>query len=156
MLMTNLSKVGQLSKYERRLLFQSVLFLPTIHITLYLLGYYRLRGVMEKMIPIKPFDNPASETQILQRAQEIARIVSIAAKHGFYKATCLRKSLLVWGFMRRQGIQGRICFGVRMIEGRLEAHAWVEYQGIVINDSMDVHKNYRALNDVFPPSKFGL
>jgi len=156
MLMTNLNKLGGLSRNDRRLLFQSVLLLPVIHFGLLLLGYYRLRGVMEKMIPLKPIDAPVSETEILGRAREIARIVSIAAQHGLYRATCLRRSLLVWWFLRRAGIQGKICFGVRMFNGKLEAHAWVEYNGTVVNDSANIHENYQALNDALPSTKLGL
>ena len=156
MLTTSLNKVRHLSRYERRLLFQSVLFLPVIHFAFFLLGYYRLRAVMEKLVPLKLIERPASETELLQQAREIARIVSIAAQHGLYKATCLRRSILVWWFLRGQGIQGSICFGVRMNDHKLEAHAWVEYKGLVVNDSLDVRERYRALNDVFPPFKFGL
>jgi len=156
MLMTNLNKIGGLSRKDRRLLFQSVLLLPVIHIALLLLGYYRLRGVMEKWIPLKPIGTPVSETQILQRAHEIARIVSIAAQHGLYKGTCLRRSLLVWWFLRRARIQSEICFGVRMFKGELEAHAWVEYNGTIVNDSANVHEHYQALHDVLPSTHSGL
>ena len=156
MLKTNLNKIGGLSRNGRRLLLQSVLLLPFIHFALLLLGYYRLRRVMERLISLKPSYAPVSETEILQRAREIARIVSIAAQHGLYKGTCLRRSLLFWWFLRREGIQSEICFGVRMFNRKLEAHAWVEYRGIVVNDSANVHEHYKALNDVFPPTKLGL
>jgi len=154
--MTDLNKVGGLSRKDRRLLLQSVLLLPVIHIALLLLGYHRLRGVMEKLIPLQPIDATISETEILGRAREIARIVSIAAQHGLYKGTCLRRSLLAWWFLRREGIQSEICFGVRMIDRQLEAHAWVERNGTVINDSAKVHENYQALRDVLPSTKLGL
>lgn len=156
MLMTNLNKVRQLSRKDRRLLLQSVLLLPVIHFALLLLGYHRLRGVMEKLIPLQSIDAPVSEMEIIQRAQEIARIVSTAAQHGLYKANCLRRSLLAWWFLRRQGIRSNICFGVRMNDQHLEAHAWVERNGIVLNDSGDVHKYYRLLNNVLPSTKLGL
>src|SRR5687767_12643808 len=156
MLMTSLDKVRQLSWRERGLLFQSVMLLPVIHAGLLLLGFYRLRRVMEKLIPLKPIHTPVSETEILQRGREIARIVSIAAQHGLYKGTCLRRSLLVCWFLRRKGIQSEIRFGVRMFNRKLEAHAWVEYNGVVVNDSASVHENYQALNDVFPPTELGL
>jgi hypothetical protein len=156
MLMMDLNKVWQLPRKGRELLVQSLLLLPLINLALLLLGYYRLRGAMEKLIPFKPIDTPVSEMEILQRAREIARIVSIAAQHGLYKATCLRRSLLVWWFLRREGIQSEIRFGVRMFNRMLEAHAWVEFQGTVVNDSVEVHEHYQALNDVFPPTKLGL
>ena len=156
MLITNLNKLGQLSPGDRRLLFQAVLLLPILHIALFFLGYYRLHGIMERLIPLNRMDTRRSEAEVLQQARDTARIVAIAAGHGFFQATCLRRSLLVWWFLRRQGIQSRICFGVRMIDRKLEAHAWVEYNTIVVNDAMDVHKYYRPLNDVLPATKLGL
>jgi hypothetical protein len=32
--------------------------------------------------------------------------------------------------------------GARKSQGRFEAHAWVEWDGHVLNDSSDVHKHY--------------
>lgn len=156
MQMTSLNKVRQLSRWERRLLIQSLLLLPMIHAALLTLGYSRLRGVMERLLPLKFIDRPASETENLQRARDVARIVSIAARRGLYKATCLRRSLLVWWFLRRRGIQSCICFGVRKMNQQLEAHAWVEYQGIVVNDSEQVREAYQILEETFPPTKLGL
>jgi len=135
---------------------RAFLLLPLIHFALLLLGYSRLWGVMEKLIPYKPIDISLSDIEILERARESARIVSIAAQHGLYKATCLRRSLLVWWFLRREGLQGRICFGVRMCDRKLEAHAWVEYKGMVVNDSLQVHERYTALREVLPPTCSGL
>jgi hypothetical protein len=155
-LTTNLDKFKRLSRKERGLFLQAVLLLPAIHFALLLLGYSRLLGVMEKLVPVKPIETAPSDAQVLQRAQEISRIVSIAAQYGVYRATCLRKSLLVWGFLRREGMQGRVCFGVRMCARKLEAHAWVEYKGMVVNDSLKVHECYTALREVLPPTRAGL
>ena len=155
-LKTRLHKLRRLSPNERRLLLRAFLLLPLIHFALLLLGYSRLRRVMEKLIPYKSTDIPLSDAEILKRARKNARIVSIAAQHGLYKATCLRRSLLVWWFLRREGVQGRICFGVRMCARKLEAHAWVEYKGMVVNDSLKVHDRYTALREVLPPTYSGL
>ena len=43
-----------------------------------------------------------------------------------------------------------------MIDHQLEAHAWVEHNGVVINNSLNVNKNFRPLNDILPPTKLGL
>ena len=156
MQMTSLNKIGQLSRRERRLLLQSVLLLPLIHVALLVLGYSRLRGAMERLLPLKSIDISSSEMENRKRAHDIARIVSIAAGHGLYKATCLRRSLLVWWFLRGQGIQSRICFGVRKMDRQLEAHAWVEHQGVVVNDSERVREAFQTLEETFPPTRLGL
>ena len=156
MLMLSLNKFGGLSRQERRLLFLSVLLLPVIHLALLLLGYSRLRKGMEKLLPLKSIDISPPDAENTQQARDIARIVSIAARHGLYRATCLRRSLLFWWFLRGRGIQSRVCFGVRKMDHQLEAHAWVEYQGIVINDSERVREAYQLLEEALPQTKLGL
>jgi hypothetical protein len=155
MQMSKLNKVGQLPPGDRWLLFQAVLLLPVVHIALLLLGYSRLRRVLEKLAPLRASQESVSEAR-RQSAREIARIVSIAAQHGFYKATCLRRSLLVWWLLRRQGIESQLDFGVRMVDGKLEAHAWVEYNGMVVNDSENVRQDFQTLYRGFPPTRQGL
>ena len=156
MLMSNLNKFRELSRKERGLLFQSVLLLPVIHLALLVLGFARLRWLMERLTPLKPIHRTLSETETLQRAGAMARMVSIAAGHGVYRATCLRKSLLVWWFLRREGIQSNLCFGVRILGQKLEAHAWVEWDGMVINDAANVREHYQSLHNVLPATRMGL
>lgn len=141
---------------ERRLFFRAALCLPLIHAGLLLLGYTRTCGLMQMLLPLKPVEVALPGSQVLQQARETARIVSIAAQHGLYKATCLRRSLLVWGLLRRQGVQSKICFGVRMSDCKLEAHAWLEYKGLVLNDSLMVNHRYTPLREAFPPTNSGL
>jgi Transglutaminase-like superfamily len=154
MLVSNLNKLRQLPKEDRIWLFQATLLLPLIHLALLSVGYYRLRRWMERSSPLQIVD--ASENEIPQRAEALARIVEIAAKHGIYRATCLRRSLLLWWFLRRAGIPSQLRFGVRRQCDRLEAHAWVECHGIVVNDSAAVHENYQTLDGVLPSTHFGL
>lgn len=156
MLMTNLVKLGQVPWRDRMLIFQSVLLLPVLDWGLTLLGYARVRGGLEKISPLQTSHMHCLEPEMLQRAREIARIVAIGAEHGLYKATCLRRSVLVWWFLRQEGIQSRICFGVRLNNQQLEAHAWVEVQDTVINDSSEIRSIFRVLEESFPPTAQGL
>jgi hypothetical protein len=82
--------------------------------------------------------------------------VDIAARRGFFQATCLRKSILVWVFLRRSSIQSSICFGVQLKDSQLEAHAWVEHYGFVINDGQDVRQRYGTFDNVISSSLTGL
>ena len=154
--MTKLNKLRALSGPERRLLFKSVLLLPFIHAALILLGYSRLLRWMERLAPLKPIEPPLYETAYIPHARDIARIVSIAARHGVYKATCLRSSLLTWWLLRSERIPSNVCFGVRMSDGKLEAHAWVEYNGVIINDSPTIRARYQQLYDALPATGTGL
>jgi hypothetical protein len=146
----------RLSGEEHWLLFQALLLLPLIELSLRVFGFTRLLGRMEKIMPLLDADHPAFERSTLNQAKGLARIVNIAAQRGFYKATCLRKSLLVWWFMRREGILGEVRIGVRVEDNQLEGHAWVEYFGHVVNDTPDVNQKYRILQESIPTIGHGL
>lgn len=156
MLITNLAKFRQLSRNDRCLLVSSILLLPIVHLALLTLGYFRLKGIIERLTPFQTAGSFGPETKVLHRAREIAHLISIASQHGIYKASCLRRSLLLWGFLRREGIQGSICFGVRRMGQQLEAHAWVECKGIIVNDFANIHDSFQTLDESYPPTSTGL
>jgi hypothetical protein len=49
--------------------------------------------------------------------------------------SCLPSSMLLRAFLRRHGIGCRWIFGVQTFP--FEAHCWVEYQGVVLNDTVE-------------------
>jgi hypothetical protein len=156
MQMSRWTKLRERSAAERSLLFLSLMLLPLIHFGLLVLGYSRLLRVLEVMSPANRCKNPKEESEIIRGAQQMARIVSIAARRGFFRATCLRSSLLLWWLLRWHGIRSDICFGVRKEHDQLEAHAWVEYQGTVLNDLADTRKLYQAFGEALPSTTRGL
>lgn len=154
--MRNWIKFKGLTKRERKLLFQALVLLPIIHLLLKSMGYARLIRTIEKRIPISEKTELATSGKQLNYAQEAARMISIAAYHGPYQASCLRRSLALIILLRRQGIEGKLCFGARLQNHGLEAHAWVEMGGVVINDRPDIRQHYKPLDDQFPSTQVGL
>lgn len=152
--MTSWEKFKRLSWAEFWILFASFFLLPLTNFLLKLMGYIRLHQFIEWSAPIRKKQSLTKETML--QAKSIARMVAIAASHGLYRATCLRKSLLVLWFLRRQNINGVICFGVRLVNGILEAHAWVEWQDTVINDEADVREHFVILEKGLPDTQVGL
>jgi hypothetical protein len=47
-----------------------------------------------------------------------------------FPATCLRRSVVLYGLLARRGVPSRVCFGVAKSGIALDAHAWVECDGI--------------------------
>ena len=152
----NWQKLKELSGFERGLLWRSIILLPIIHIALSTLGYARLCGLIEKITPLKRSSPQKSESEIIEQARKTARMVSIAARYGLFRATCLRRSLLIWWFLRGQGIRSTICFGVRTNDRQLEAHAWVEINGMVISEWDGTYMGYQALGAELPTTRSGL
>jgi hypothetical protein len=112
--------------------------------------------MIEKITPLKPIRQQKIDFEINDQAFQISQMVSIAARNGFFRATCLRRSLLIWWFLRRQGIDSKIRFGVRTLKGQLEAHAWVEINTKVISEWDNTYKDYLSLGSEFPPTRAGL
>ncbi len=154
--MRNWDRLKTLTAAERKLLLQALVLLPVVHGCLKCLGYFRLVSFMEARLPLarKPGGSPFAEMQ--PRAAAAARMVSIAAFSGPYRAGCLRRSLVLVILLRRQGIEGELVFGTRRIAQSLEAHAWVEIQGIVINDHPHIRQQYTPLEVPFPSTQVGL
>lgn len=61
---------------------------------------------------------------------------------------CLLESITLWRLLKCQGIDSRVRIGVQREAEKLEAHAWVECQGIVINDTADVANRFALLSQV--------
>ena len=77
-------------------------------------------------------------------ARAAARMVKMAIKHGIYRATCLPESLVLWSLLTRRGLPADLRIGTSIDSNQLKAHAWVEIQGIVINDADDVHARFAS------------
>lgn len=52
----------------------------------------------------------------------------------FLKNTCLRRSLLLYYFLRKNGIEVRIHFGVKKRDGYLAGHSWLTRDGNLLAD----------------------
>ena len=70
-----------------------------------------------------------------------------------FKSTCLRRSLILYHFLRRAGTNVQVCFGVRykgglQQEGRskeLEGHAWLLYKGeLFLERNAAIAREYRV------------
>ncbi|RZA16741.1 MAG: lasso peptide biosynthesis B2 protein, partial [Proteobacteria bacterium] len=71
----------------------------------------------------------AASSAELTEAKNLARLANIAGRRGPVEATCLRQSLLVFGWLRRSGLDPILQLGLRDQDGPFQAHAWVELEG---------------------------
>lgn len=76
--------------------------------------------------------DPAS----VRAASEVGWAVTRAARFGLFRPQCLVRSLAIQRMLKRRHIAGsQLRIGVRIADGRMVAHAWVELCGAVIGDS---------------------
>ena len=77
--------------------------------------------------------------------RQVVHAVDRAARALPGNPNCLVRSLTVWTMLAARGIESQLQFGVRRAGGQTEAHAWVEVDGRVINDSPDIGERFPVL-----------
>jgi len=157
-------KVQRLSWDERWLLAQALVLLPVLRgvllfVTIKQLQLLTVRTVPNLRrgssagVPSRP-QSALSEASIKSslaasfRAQSTARMVRIAAERGLCRAKCLEQSLLLRWLLQRQGIDARIFLGARREDEQMQAHAWVEVDGVVLNEDDDVHQRFLPFEEL--------
>ena len=130
-----LQRWGKLSARERLHLVGCVVGLWGVHASLALLGYGRTRRLIERGC-VHPSPHPASAAEIAD-AQVLARLAASAGRNAMGEATCLRRALMLHGWLRRKGLEPALHLGVPKdaAPGALRAHAWVELEGVPLLES---------------------
>lgn len=137
-----LHKVKQLSPWELWVLLQALCLLPLVVLGLRLTRFKSMQSTLANRLPVGAV---SIDSNALSQAYIIAGMVKVASVHGLCRATCLPQSLLLWWFLRRHRIGGDLRFGVHKTETRFDAHAWVEVDGVPVNDTEDVRERYKPL-----------
>lgn len=75
-------------------------------------------------------------------ARRTARLVETAAAYIWPSPSCLHRSLVLESMLHAQGLSGDVRFGIRRRAGLVEAHAWVEHDGLAITPAGDEHTPY--------------
>lgn len=136
-----------LSWHERGILAACAAGLAGVHAALAVLGYARTRGMIERVTPARA--RRAASATDMHEAQAVARLAAIAGRNGAVEATCLRRSLLLYGWLRARSLQPVIRLGVA--ERHLhpfQAHAWVELEGLPL---LEEDAGHRAFPEARPP-----
>ncbi len=74
--------------------------------------------------------------------QRISELVKLANWHSHLRVSCLRESLALWGLLRQHGYAPYIRVGVTSPREGFAAHAWVELDSEILNDTVEVVSQY--------------
>jgi len=143
-----LARYRALPRADRRILQHAALLLPLAWLGLHIAGLQRMQAWAQQS------RTPTRDDFPLRAAAATGRLVNIAARHVPWPATCLTRSLVLVRMLRRRGAAARLCIGVRLVHGALDAHAWVELEGIPMNDAPDVASTYAPFGDVPTSDQF--
>jgi len=127
----------------RRLFLRAAAMLPFVSLSLHFRGFLKTKAFLEKRLsagprPARPCDANGAELTV--------RMVRAAVQHGVAHPTCLQESLVLWWLLGHQGIACDLRVGVRKKSEKLEAHAWVERDGVALNEPQALHEHYAAFD----------
>jgi hypothetical protein len=142
--MTRWQRYRRLNHDERRALRQAICALPLISLGLYLAGFQRWQRILTRFSPRSyPAAISLSDAQ-WNSARLIGRMVDAAAREMRPHARCLERSLAAWWLLRWHRLPASLHIGVRKENGALQAHAWLEISGTVLNDTAEIYRGYTA------------
>ena len=127
-----------LNGYARGVVLEAAAALVATRLGLRIIGLRRWRAVLASLAPTTA---NADDPNRLATAREISRLEAATARCLFFQSTCLEQSLALWWLLRRHGVSAELRLGARKESNRFEAHAWVQLDGAILNNSAagDVH-----------------
>jgi hypothetical protein len=131
---TNVRKFMRLHAQERLTLFQACVLVPVTALAFACLGFRRWHATLERWTARGEAAWTGGDEEAAARAHRVARLIRVAAQYVAGDNSCLRQALVLWWLLRRQGLQTELRIGVRKEGDQLKAHAWVECQGLVLDD----------------------
>ncbi|MCP9888686.1 lasso peptide biosynthesis B2 protein [Cyanobium sp. ATX 6A2] len=131
---------------SRRVVLGSVLLLPVFWVRVKLLGRWELSCRNGAAIDAASAGSPAS----LEALRHLGKLVNAAAHTLLPPDNCLTRSLVLQWLLNRRGVPTDLRLGVQLINGQLQAHAWIESHGHPLNDGADVAERFLPLERVEP------
>jgi Transglutaminase-like superfamily len=142
-MLKSLRRFSALARPAQRLFVRAVMVLPLVSASLRLRGFETTRSILAKTL-----SPPAArrDSTVVEKSVLTARMVNAADRHGLVHPSCLAKSLTLWWLLGRQGIDSHLRIGIRKEHGKFEAHAWVEREGVALNEPDEPHRHYAAFD----------
>jgi hypothetical protein len=109
-------------------------------------GFRRWSASIERLASLKTRGVKEVDGSQISIASGVAVKLDLAARHLFFRTNCLERSLALRWLLRRRGIAADLRIGARKESETLEAHAWIELEGVVLNDPDEAHRHFAPFN----------
>ena len=149
----HLRKLRALSPDERWTLARLIFLLPATALTLRLASFKRCQSVLAGFVRARPAEGQKNDDETIQKARSVARLVRLAARRNLFRINCLPQALILWWLLKRQGIESELRIGVRKGAAPFEAHAWVEVNGVALNEAADLHERFQPFEGAVLPAQ---
>ena len=137
-----LRRFSALERPARSVFLRAIVLLPLVSLSLRWRGFRTTQALLQRFLSNANPERNRAELQ--ERAALTAHLVNSADRHGLSHTTCLAKSLTLWWLLGRQGIESHLRIGIRKEDEKFEAHAWVERDGVALNEPEEHHRHYAA------------
>jgi hypothetical protein len=81
----------------------------------------------------------------LPEVLNIIRLSEKVGRHHLRKMNCLRRCLSQKQLLEKRHYPCELHIGIKITDGKLNAHAWLSYNEVLINDSEEMIQQYSAL-----------
>ena len=142
---------------ERHIFYRSLLLLPIVAWRVQSQSIKSTSAWLMSKLPSNVRSQPDNE-KILDQAQRTTWLMVRALGFSPVKGKCLSQSLVLWHLLSRQGITSQLRIGFEKVDAHLPiasdnftAHAWVECQGVVLNDRQDVYERFAVFDEAMNP-----
>ena len=146
-MLEKLRRFSALGSPAQKMFVRALVMLPIVSASLRTVGFRATQTALQKILFTPNSEqNPDS---VRTRIALTAHMVNSAGRHGLVRGSCLAKSLTLWCLLGGQGIASQLRIGIRKENGKFEAHAWVERDGVALNEPEDHHRHYSAFDTAF-------
>ena len=137
-----LQQFRRLPGSDRWLLLRIGLLVPLIDVCVRAFGFKRVVGWLQRTaVAKKRTDSPAEEVE------RHRHLLFLFHQELPLDGRCLSHALTLWYLLKRSGIETDLRFGVRKQEGKLFAHAWVEYCSRPLTLDPEIRQSYATFKE---------
>jgi hypothetical protein len=136
-------RFSALERPARGLFLRAAALLPLISLSLRLRGFRKTQAFLQKFLSLPSHTVDISTSG---SADLTVRMVRAATRNSPGHPTCLDESLALWWLLGRQGVCSDLRIGVRKDVEKFEAHAWVERDGVALNEPEAKHQHFAAFD----------
>ena len=131
-----LTRFAKLPPFERRLVLRALILHAGVRLKLWRQGL----GVGQSVASHLSEQDSAFAGDVDPR--RLARLVSNAIREAPLRSNCLSESITVCLLLRQSGHDCTLRIGARRSTAGVEAHAWVEMNGVPLNDREDIAERF--------------
>ncbi len=125
------------------------MLLPLVKVSLRLRGFGKTQEWLQARLQRGQRTQSESATST-PKVEKTCRMVRTAVHYALPHAGCLEQSLTLWYLLGVQGISASVRIGIPKQTEPFEAHAWVEHEGVALNQLEQPHDHYVPFDSELP------